>query len=205
VSAALRSCGPGEARASLGDAWATALQAWGVLAREGKPLCVDSATVLGRAIRRYAGAAYVMWNIQAQLKIHSWLARRGHEEKRRRRRKHLRTTSLRHAPPFLHSTPSLLLLIYRPPSLFCSSTFSSPEERCFSPGTPRSTSRLSAHTCRTWSPIPASRLAQRRRQRLRQECLRRQPALVSLRWLHSLRSPNHATLRAFTPSSALLR
>ena len=36
-------------------------------------------------------------------------------------------TSSRHTPLLLHSSkPSLLLLVYRPPSLFGSSTFSSP-------------------------------------------------------------------------------
>jgi len=40
-----------------------------------------------------------------------------------------RNTNIRRAPLLLHSlTPSLLLLVYRPPSLFCSSTFSDPQE-----------------------------------------------------------------------------
>ncbi len=103
----------------------------------------------------------------------------------------LLTTSLHHAPSLLTPFNILpLLLFYRPPSLFCNSTLSSPERRSFGPGRPP---HLSAQICRPWSPSLASRLTLRIRQRLRRSFLRRQPYTRSL-LVHLARSLIQAPL-----------
>ena len=93
----------------------------------------------------------------------------------------LLTTSLHRALSLLAPFNILYnILFYYPPSSFCDSTLSFPQRYSYGPGRPRSTSHLSAHTCRPGPPSLASRLTLRIRQRLRRSLLRRQPHICSL-------------------------